>query len=105
MINDYYAIAIGVATREEIDKITEYVFKINEVLKAYFAGLGIELIDFKVEFGRYRGEIILADEISPDTCRLWDSKTGEKLDKDRFRRDLGNVEDAYEEVFKRLGME
>ncbi len=105
MINDYYAIAIGVATREEIDKITEYVFKINEVLKAYFAGLGIELIDFKVEFGRYKGEIILADEISPDTCRLWDSKTGEKLDKDRFRRDLGNVEDAYEEVFKRLGIE
>ena len=105
MINDYYAIAIGVATREEIDKITEYVFKINEVLKAYFAGLGIELIDFKVEFGRYKGEIILADEISPDTCRLWDSKTGEKLDKDRFRRDLGNVEDAYKEVYKRLGIE
>lgn len=105
MINDYYAIAIGAATREEIDKITEYVFKVNEVLKTYFSGLGIDLIDFKVEFGRYKGEIILADEISPDTCRLWDSKTGEKLDKDRFRRDLGNVEDAYEEVFKRLGIE
>lgn len=105
MINDYYAIAIGVATREEIDKITEYVFKVNDVLKKYFEGLGIELIDFKVEFGRYKGEIILADEISPDTCRLWDIKTGEKLDKDRFRRDLGNVEDAYEEVFKRLGIE
>ena len=105
MINDYYAIAIGAATREEIDKITEYVFKVNEVLKTYFSGLGIDLIDFKVEFGRYKGEIILADEISPDTCRLWDSKTGEKLDKDRFRRDLGNVEDAYAEVFKRLGIE
>lgn len=104
MINDYYAIAIGAATREEIDKITEYVFKVNQVLKQYFEGLGIELIDFKVEFGRYKGEIILADEISPDTCRLWDSKTREKLDKDRFRRDLGNVEGAYEEVFKRLGI-
>lgn len=105
MINDYYAIAIGAATREEIDKITEYVFKVNDVLRSYFEGLGIELIDFKVEFGRYKGEIILADEISPDTCRLWDIKTREKLDKDRFRRDLGNVEDAYEEVFKRLGIQ
>ena len=105
MINDYYAIAIGAATREEIDKITEYVFKVNDVLRKYFEGLGIELIDFKVEFGRYKGEIILADEISPDTCRLWDIKTREKLDKDRFRRDLGNVEDAYEEVFKRLGIQ
>lgn len=104
MINDYFAIAIGAATREEIDKITEYVFKVNDVLRKYFEGLGIELIDFKVEFGRYKGEIILADEISPDTCRLWDIKTREKLDKDRFRRDLGNVEDAYEEVFKRLGI-
>ncbi len=105
MINDYYAIAIGAATREEIDTITEYVFKINKVMQEYFAGLGIELIDFKLEFGRYKGEIVLADEISPDTCRLWDMKTREKLDKDRFRRDLGNVEDAYEEVFKRLGIQ
>lgn len=105
MINDYYAIAIGAATREEIDKITEYVFKVNEVMIRYFESLGIELVDFKVEFGRYKGQIILADEISPDTCRLWDSKTHEKLDKDRFRRDLGNVEDAYQEVFKRLGIE
>ncbi len=105
MINDYYAIAIGAATREEIDRITELVFKVNEVLKAYFLERGIELIDFKVEFGRYHGEIILADEISPDTCRLWDSTTHTKLDKDRFRRDLGNVEDAYEEVSKRLGLE
>lgn len=105
MINDYYAIAIGAATREEIDKITTYAFKVNEVMKKYFESLGIELIDFKIEFGRYKGEIILADEVSPDTCRLWDIKTREKLDKDRFRRDLGNVEDAYEEVFKRLGIQ
>lgn len=104
MINDYYAIAIGVATREEINKITELVFKINQVLCKYFAEAGIELVDFKVEFGRYKGEVILADEISPDTCRLWDLVTHEKLDKDRFRRDLGNVEDAYREVFKRLGL-
>lgn len=105
MINDYYAIAIGAATREEIDRITELAFKINEVLCNYFAECGIELIDFKIEFGRYKGDIILADEISPDTCRLWDITTHDKLDKDRFRRDLGNVEDAYKEVFKRLGIE
>lgn len=105
MINDYYAIAIGAATREEIDRITELVFKINEELCKYFESCGIELIDFKVEFGRCNGEIILADEISPDTCRLWDIKTHDKLDKDRFRRDLGNVEDAYQEVFKRLGIQ
>ena len=105
MINDYYAIAIGAATREEIDKITEYVFKVNETLLEYFNSLNIDLIDFKVEFGRYHGEILLADEISPDTCRLWDKDTHEKLDKDRFRRDLGNVEDAYQEIFKRLGIQ
>ncbi len=105
MINDYYAIAIGIATREEIELITKYVFKVNEVLCKYFESIGIELIDFKVEFGRHKGQIILADEISPDTCRLWDSNTHEKLDKDRFRRDLGNVEDAYQEVFKRLGIQ
>jgi len=105
MINDYYAIAIGAATKEEIDRITELVFKINDVLCKYFLECGIELIDFKVEFGRYKGEIILADEISPDTCRLWDINTHDKLDKDRFRRDLGNVEDAYQEVFKRLGIQ
>lgn len=104
MINDYFAIAIGAATREEIDKITEYAFKVNDVLKEYFLGAGMELIDFKIEFGRYHGDIILADEISPDTCRLWDVKTHEKLDKDRFRRDMGNVEEAYNEVFKRLGL-
>lgn len=104
MINDYYAIAIGAATREEIDIITKYAFKVNEVLMKYFDSLGIELVDFKIEFGRYKGQIILADEISPDTCRLWDKETHEKLDKDRFRRDLGNVEDAYQEVFRRLGI-
>lgn len=104
MINDYYAIAINAATREELDKITEYVFKINDYLLKFFAECGIELIDFKVEFGRFHGQIILADEISPDTCRFWDMKTREKLDKDRFRRDLGNVEDAYNEVAKRIGL-
>lgn len=104
MINDYYALAIGAATKEEIDRITELAFKVNEVLIQYFAELGIELIDFKLEFGRYKGEVILADEVSPDTCRLWDINTHEKLDKDRFRRDLGNVEGAYNEVFKRLGL-
>lgn len=104
MINDYYAIAIGAATREEIDTITKYAFKVNEVLSKYFLECGIELIDFKLEFGRYHGQIILADEISPDTCRLWDVNTHEKLDKDRFRRDLGNTEGAYQEVFRRLGL-
>ena len=100
MINDYYAVAIGAATREEIDKITELVFKINEILVDYFKSIKVDLIDFKVEFGRYKGQIILADEISPDTCRFWDSETHEKLDKDRFRRDLGHVEEAYEEFFR-----
>lgn len=103
-INDYYALALGLATQEEIDKITEYTFKVNEVLKEYFMQANIKLIDFKIEFGRYKGDIILADEISPDTCRLWDATTNEKLDKDRFRRDMGNVEEAYNEVFKRLGL-
>ena len=86
------------------DKITEYTFKVNDVLKKFFDEAGIDLIDFKIEFGRYHGDIILADEISPDTCRLWDKETHEKLDKDRFRRDMGNVEDAYQEVFKRIGI-
>ena len=105
MINDYFAIALGLATREEINTITEYAFKINEVIKAYFLKADMELIDFKIEFGRLPdGTIILADEISPDTCRLWDVHTHEKLDKDRFRRDLGNVEEAYNEVFSRLGL-
>ncbi|MDO5292679.1 MAG: phosphoribosylaminoimidazolesuccinocarboxamide synthase [bacterium] len=105
MINDYYAIAIGVATREEIERITELTFKINEVMKAYFLTVGIELVDFKIEFGKTAdGEIILADEISPDTCRLWDVETHAKLDKDRFRRDMGDVEEAYLEVAKRIGI-
>lgn len=104
MINDYYALALGLAKREEVDRITELAFKVDEFLIKYFAELGIELIDFKLEFGRCNGEIILADEISPDTCRLWDINTHEKLDKDRFRRNLGNVEGAYQEVFKRLGL-
>ncbi|MDV3428066.1 MAG: phosphoribosylaminoimidazolesuccinocarboxamide synthase [Bacillota bacterium] len=102
LINDYHAVAIGAATFEELDKIYTLTKKINEVLKEFFLKLGINLIDFKVEFGRYKGDIILADEISPDTCRFWDSKTNEKLDKDRFRRDLGNVQDAYIEILKRI---
>lgn len=104
-INSYYALALNLATQEEIDAITKYTFKVNEVMREYFDSLGIELIDFKIEFGRYHGQIILADEVSPDTCRLWDKETREKLDKDRFRRDMGNVEDAYEEVFRRLGIQ
>lgn len=104
LINSYFAKALGLATQEEIDKISEYAFKVNDVLKEFFLAAGIELVDFKIEFGRYHDEIILADEISPDTCRLWDVETHEKLDKDRFRRDMGGVEDAYQEVFKRIGI-
>ena len=104
LINDYFARALNLASWEEIETIKKYAFKVNEVLKAYFLKAGIKLIDFKIEFGRYKGQIILADETSPDTCRLWDVNTNEKLDKDRFRRDLGNVEEAYNEVFKRLGL-
>ena len=102
-INHYYALALDLATQEEIDTITKYAFKVNEVLKQILLEANIRLIDFKLEFGRLAdGTIILADEISPDTCRFWDSKTGEKLDKDRFRRDLGNVEGAYQEMSRRL---
>jgi phosphoribosylaminoimidazole-succinocarboxamide synthase len=104
-INDYYALALNLAIKEEIEAITKYAFMVNEALIEYFEALNIDLIDFKIEFGRYHGTIILADEISPDTCRLWDKDTHEKLDKDRFRRDMGNVEDAYEEVFRRLGIQ
>ena len=104
LINDYFAVALKLATWEEIKTIQDYAFKVNDVLKEYFLQAGIKLIDFNIEFGRYHGQIILADEISPDTCRLWDVNTNEKLDKDRFRRDLGNVEEAYNEVFKRLGL-
>ena len=103
LINSYHALALHLATKEEIETIKKYAFKVNEVLKAYFLHLGVKLIDFKLEFGRLPdGTIVLADEISPDTCRFWDSKTGEKLDKDRFRRDLGNVEGAYQEMARRL---
>ena len=102
-INDYYALALGLATKEEIDTITKYAFKVNEFMLKFFKGLNIDLIDFKIEFGKTSdGTIILADEISPDTCRFWDSTTHEKLDKDRFRRDMGGVEEAYQEIMKRL---
>ena len=103
LLNSYHALALKLATKEEIETIKKYAFKVNEVLSEYFKTLGIRLVDFKLEFGRLPdGSIVLADEISPDTCRLWDLKTNEKLDKDRFRRDMGGVEDAYKEVFKRL---
>ena len=103
MVNQYHIAAMGWATEEEMDTICRYSLKVNEVLTAYLADLNIELIDFKLEFGKTAdGTIVLADEISPDTCRFWDSKTHEKLDKDRFRRDLGGVEDAYHEIMKRL---
>lgn len=104
LINDHHAVAMGLATYEELKTIYSMTEKINEILKTFFDELGITLVDFKLEFGRTAdGEIILADEISPDTCRLWDKKTGEKLDKDRFRRDLGNIEEAYQEILSRLG--
>ena len=103
LINSYHAVAIGAATFEEIDTILDMTAKINDLLKEFFAKLNINLIDFKIEFGKLpNGEIVLADEISPDTCRLWDATTGEKLDKDRFRRNLGNVKEAYVEILKRI---
>ena len=104
-INDDYALALGLATKEEINQIREYTLKINEIMKEYFLNAGMKLIDFKIEFGRFHGKVLLADEVSPDTCRLWDVNTNEKLDKDRFRRDMGNVEEAYNEVFHRLGLD
>lgn len=103
LINSYNVLALGLATQEEIDTIAKYAFKVNEILKKYLLDLGIKLIDFKLEFGKTSdGTIVLADEISPDTCRFWDKDTNEKLDKDRFRRDMGGVENAYEEIMKRL---
>lgn len=103
LLNTDYALALKVATRAEIDTIKRYALKVNSILKAFWAECGVTLVDFKLEFGKTAdGSIILADEISPDTCRLWDSATGEKLDKDRFRRDLGGVEEAYAEIMKRL---
>ena len=105
LINDYHAIALGLATKEELDEIAAMTFAVNDALREIFEKVGIILVDFKIEFGRcpaLGGKIILADEISPDTCRLWDAETNEKLDKDRFRRDLGGVEEAYNEVFNKL---
>ncbi|MBR0277380.1 MAG: phosphoribosylaminoimidazolesuccinocarboxamide synthase [Clostridia bacterium] len=103
LMNEYHARALGLATKEEIDCIKELAFKVNDILKEYFLTLGIKLVDFKLEFGRLSdGRIVLADEISPDTCRFWDAETNEKLDKDRFRRDLGGVEDAYNEMMHRV---
>ena len=103
LLNHYHALALGLATQEEIDQIIAMAFKVNDVLKAFFAEVGVTLVDFKLEFGKTSdGKIVLADEISPDTCRLWDSKTGEKLDNDRFRRDMGGVEDAYQEIMRRV---
>ena len=103
LLNHYHALALKLATQAEIDTITAYAFRVNEVLKAFWKSCGVTLVDFKLEFGRLEdGTIVLADEISPDTCRLWDMETGEKLDKDRFRRDLGGVEEAYAEIRRRL---
>jgi phosphoribosylaminoimidazole-succinocarboxamide synthase len=103
LMDEYHAVAMKLATKEEIETIKKYAFGVNEQLKAFWAECGVTLVDFKLEFGRLSDDtIVLADEISPDTCRLWDSETGEKLDKDRFRRDLGGVEAAYAEVMKRL---
>ena len=102
LINDTHAVAIGLSTFEELKTIYSMTSKINDILKEFFLKQDIKLIDFKVEFGRYKGEILLADEISPDTCRLWDAKTNEKLDKDRFRRDMGSVKEAYVEILKRI---
>ena len=103
LLNEYHALALNLATREEIDEIKAMAFKVNDILKEYFLSLNVKLIDFKLEFGRLAdGKIVLADEISPDTCRFWDAQTNEKLDKDRFRRDMGGVEDAYKEMMKRV---
>ena len=103
LINSYHALALGLATKGEIETIKRYAFTVNSVLSEYFLGLGVRLVDFKLEFGRLQsGEIVLADEISPDTCRFWDAKTNEKLDKDRFRRDMGGVEEAYKEMMHRV---
>ena len=103
LLNEYHALALKLATKEEIETIKDLSFRVNEALKEFWLSCGVTLVDFKLEFGRLAdGTIVLADEISPDTCRLWDSKTHEKLDKDRFRRDLGGVEEAYQEIMGRL---
>ncbi len=103
LLNEYHALALNLATREELEAIKKYAFRINEILKTFWNDCGVTLVDFKLEFGRLpNGSIVLADEISPDTCRLWDSATGKRLDKDRFRRDLGGVEEAYREIMERM---
>jgi len=102
MINDYHILAVELATAEQIEVVKKYAFKVNEVLMEFFMAKGLKLIDFKLEFGLFEGQVILADEISPDTCRLWDAETNKKMDKDRFRRDLGDVEETYQEVLARL---
>lgn len=102
LINDYHVEALKLATKEQIDIIKNYALKVNEVLKEFFLHKNLTLVDFKLEFGLFKDKVILADEISPDTCRLWDVETNEKMDKDRFRRDLGKVEETYQEVLKRL---
>lgn len=105
MVNKYHILAAGYASREDIDTISAMALKVNEVMCEFFKSVNVELIDFKLEFGRFHGEILLADEISPDTCRFWDINTHEKLDKDRFRRDMGGVEEAYAEMMKRVGLQ
>lgn len=102
MINDYHIKAINLATEDEVRTLSRMALRVNELLTAYLKDKGLSLIDFKLEFGRHKGQILLGDEISPDTCRFWDTKTNEKLDKDRFRRDLGGVEEAYQEVLRRI---
>ena len=105
MVNDYHILAMDLATKEELGEIAEMSFKINKLMVEFFRSVGVDLIDFKIEFGKTSdGKIILADEISPDTCRFWDVNTHEKLDKDRFRRDMGGVEEAYDEMMKRIGL-
>ena len=104
LVNNYHILALGLATQEEIDTIASMALKIDQLMSDFFKKCNVELVDFKLEFGRFHGEIVLADEISPDTCRFWDLDTHEKLDKDRFRRDMGGVEEAYAEMMKRIGL-
>lgn len=103
LINDYHIVALDLASKEDLDFIAKASFKINNILKDYFSNIGINLVDFKLEFGRHKNRILLGDEISPDTCRFWEKGTNRKLDKDRFRRDLGGIEEAYQEMLKRIG--
>ena len=104
LVNNYHILALGLATQEEVDTIASMALKIDQLMIDFFKKCNVELVDFKLEFGRFHGEIVLADEISPDTCRFWDLDTHEKLDKDRFRRDMGGVEEAYAEMMKRIGL-